>query len=48
MERPRPEQTLEINCWIRKAVAFEITLINPLPEIVSFEAFIDGEGLIGD
>ena len=39
---------LEINCVIRKAVAFEINLSNPLNETVTYEIFMEGDGLIGD
>jgi hypothetical protein len=48
VERPNYTQHLEIKCVIRKAVAFEIQLSNPLKETINYETYLEGEGLIGD
>lgn len=47
-ESPRPEKTLELQSIVRKAVAVDIVLENPLPEPVTFEVFFTGNGLLGD
>ena len=48
VERPPSQQKLDVVCQIRKAVAFEVTLTNPLQETAIYEISIEGEGLIGD
>lgn len=45
---PEPEDKLEINSFVRRAVSVEIALANPLAEVVDFEVTLEGEGLIGD
>lgn len=45
---PEPEQVLDIEAVVRKAVAVEISLGNPLPDAVEFEVVLEGEGLLGD
>lgn len=47
-ERPKKEKTVELVANVRKAIAFDIELTNPLNEPVTFEVLIEGEGLIGD
>lgn len=47
-ERPKKEKTVELVASVRKAVAFDIELTNPLNEPATFEVLIEGEGLIGD
>jgi len=47
-ERPRSEKVIDLISTIRKAVAFDIQLTNPLNEPATFEVLIEGEGLIGD
>ncbi|GBG28496.1 Cilia- and flagella-associated protein 65 [Hondaea fermentalgiana] len=45
---PAPEDTLEITTFVRKAVAVEITLVNPLDQAVEFEVSLQGHGLLGE
>ena len=47
-ERPQKEKTVELTAHVRKAVAFEVQLNNPLDEPVIFEVIVEGEGLVGD
>ena len=47
-ESPKPEKTLELKSFVRKAVGVEISLENPLKEPITFEVFYNGEGLLGD
>ena len=47
-ESPKPEKTLELKSFVRKAVGVDISLENPLDEPVVFEVFYNGEGLLGD
>ena len=47
-DSPRPERTIDISEFIRKARSAEISLNNPLNEPITFEVFYSGEGLIGD
>jgi len=48
VERSVCQQKLDFSCQIRKAVAFEITLTNPMKETAVYEVSIEGEGLLGD
>jgi len=48
VERPACQQKLDVVCQIRKAVAFEVTLTNPMKETALYEISIEGDGLIGD
>jgi len=45
---PDPEDRLRISAFVRKAVAVEISLVNPLAEVVEFEVSLQGHGLIGE
>ena len=47
-QRPKAEKTIDLFTVIRKAAAFDISLSNPLKELVTFEVIIEGEGLIGE
>ena len=40
--------TLELRAFVRKAVAVEIGLANPLNEPVEFEVRLTGNGLLGE
>lgn len=46
-QRPRMEKIIELSAVVRKAVAFDISLRNPLKEPTSFEVSIEGEFLMG-
>ena len=41
------EKIIELSAVVRKAVAFDISLRNPLKEMTSFEVSIEGEFLMG-
>jgi len=45
---PEPEDTLEVCTFVRKAVAVEITLQNPLDIPVEFDVHLQGHGLLGE
>jgi hypothetical protein len=45
---PAPESTIEIRSFLRKAVAVEIGITNPLNVPVEFRVQLEGEGLFGD
>jgi hypothetical protein len=45
---PEPEEVLDIETSVRKAVAVEIGLMNPLDDRVEFDVEIEGSGLLGD
>ena len=45
---PKPEASIDLKAYIRKATTAEISLNNPLNEPITFEVFYSGEGLIGD
>jgi len=45
--RPKAKDTVELSAIVRKGVRFEITLTNPLDEVVLFNVIYDGEGLSG-
>jgi len=47
-ESPKPEKTLELKSFIRKAVGVDISLENPLEDPITFEVFYNGEGLLGE
>ena len=47
-ESPKPEKTLELKSYVRKAVGVDIFLENPLEDPIVFEVFINGEGLLGE
>lgn len=47
-DSPKPERTVDLKAFIRKAATAEIFLNNPLNEPISFEVFYSGEGLLGD
>jgi len=47
-DSPKPEATIDLKAFIRKATSAEISLSNPLAEPITFEVFFQGEGLIGD
>lgn len=47
-ESPKPEKTLELKSFIRKAVGVDISLENPLDDPITFEVFYNGEGLLGE
>lgn len=45
---PKPLGTVDLVSPIRKAIAFDIEIANPLPENVTYEVQIIGEALSGD
>jgi hypothetical protein len=47
-DSPKPEASIDLKAYIRKATTAEISLNNPLNEPITFEVFYSGEGLIGD
>lgn len=47
-DSPKPEASIDLKAFIRKATTAEISLNNPLNEPITFEVFYSGEGLIGD
>ena len=47
-ESPKPEKTLELKSYVRKAVGVDIFLENPLEDLIVFEVFINEEGLLGE
>ena len=47
-EAPTSEDTLELKAFVRKAVAVEIGLANPLNEPIEFEVRLTGNGLLGE
>ena len=47
-DKPRSEKTIELSTHVRKTLAFEISLSNPLKEALTYEIAIEGEGLTGD
>ena len=47
-DSPKPEATIDLKAFIRKATTAEISLNNPLNEPITFEVFYSGDGLIGD
>ena len=47
-ESPKAEKIIDLVTTIRKAIAFEIAIANPLDERVVFEVILNGEGLLGE
>ena len=47
-ESPKAEKVIDLVTTVRKAVAFEIAISNPLDERVVFEVSPTGEGLLGE
>jgi hypothetical protein len=47
-DSPKPESTIDLKSFIRKATTAEISLNNPLNEPITFEVFYSGDGLLGD
>lgn len=47
-DRPAKERMIELVSTIRKATQFEIEIMNPLDEEVTYEVIIDGEYLMGN
>eukprot|EP00929_Paragymnodinium_shiwhaense_P088700 TRINITY_DN49010_c0_g1_i1.p1 TRINITY_DN49010_c0_g1~~TRINITY_DN49010_c0_g1_i1.p1 ORF type:complete len:2929 (-),score=783.00 TRINITY_DN49010_c0_g1_i1:108-8894(-) len=45
---PKPQQVLPLQCEVRKAVAVDIQLVNPLDDVVVFDVVLNGEGLLGE
>jgi hypothetical protein len=48
VEEPEPEQILSLETFCRKALAVEITVVNPISETTVFEVIINGDGLLGE
>ena len=47
-DSPKSEKLIDLISEVRKKVAFEVTLSNPLDKPVNYEVVINGEGLQGD
>lgn len=47
-ESPNYEAKVDLVAPVRKAIAFDIELSNPLNENVTYEVIFNGEGLSGD
>jgi len=47
-EPPDPEKRLSVRAFVRKTVAIEINIQNPLNDVVEFDVDINGLGLSGD
>mmetsp|Transcript_18627 Transcript_18627/g.36432 ORF Transcript_18627/g.36432 Transcript_18627/m.36432 type:complete len:3020 (+) Transcript_18627:106-9165(+) len=47
-EPPLPESCLDIQTFVRKAAAVQISVTNPLNEELSFEIILQGDGLLGE
>ena len=47
-DKPRCEKIIELTTFVRKTLAFEISLYNPLKEAVTYEIAIEGEALTGE
>eukprot|EP00736_Rhodelphis_marinus_P012698 Rmarinus@m.1878 len=45
---PPPEKTLKLDSAIRRAVAVDISVANPLEQEVTFDVYVEGHGLMGD
>merc|ERR1719433_1449715 len=45
---PKPQQSLTLTCEVRRAVAVDIQLVNPLDDVIVFEVALDGDGLLGE
>ena len=46
-DRPKSEKVIDLNTTIRKPIAFNIEIANPLKEEVMYEAILDGEYMTG-
>lgn len=46
-EKPRSEKHVDLSALVRKAIALDVQLHNPLEESTSFEVVIEGEYLMG-
>lgn len=47
-DTPKPLGVVDLVSPIRKAIAFDIEIVNPLPENITYEVVIQGEALTGD
>ena len=47
-DKPRSEKTVDLSTFVRKTIAFEISLTNPSKETLTYEIVIEGEGLTGE
>lgn len=47
-ESPKAEKVIDLVTTIRRAIAFDISISNPLDERVTFEVIMQGEGLLGE
>lgn len=47
-DSPTPEQTLEVKAFARKAAAVQISMTNPLDEVLEFDVRINAEGVFGE
>lgn len=45
---PKPQQSLSLTCEVRRAVAVDIQLVNPLDDVIVFEVALNGDGLLGE
>ena len=48
VDSPPPIEALSLATVIRKPIAFDIQIHNPLEETITFEVFIEGKDLIGE
>ena len=46
-ESPKAEKAIDLSTVIRKALAFDISIANPLEEKATFEVILHGDGLLG-
>ena len=47
-DTPKALGTVDLVSPIRKAIAFDIEIVNPLPENITYEVIVQGEALSGD
>lgn len=47
-DSPKSEKVVDMVAEVRRKIAFEVTLSNPLDKPVNYEVVINGEGLLGD
>jgi hypothetical protein len=45
---PKPQQSLTLTCEVRRAVAVDIKLVNPLDDVIVFDVALNGDGLLGE
>jgi hypothetical protein len=45
---PKPQQALTLTCEVRRAVAVDIKLVNPLDDVIVFDVALNGDGLLGE